>query len=119
MVVFPLKFLPWLLIVAGIGFMCTGEAIAWGIVLLVIGLVWAGFQVAGWANKRKAKQAAPVPRTAPDIRLTPNENTQPPQRAYAPSQAEYAPQPASRCPRCQNEDIEDAVFCGKCGYKLQ
>jgi hypothetical protein len=174
MIVFPLKFFPWMMIFAGIVLLCMGETIAWAIVMLVIGLIWAGFQVAGMVNKRKAKQGAssaqkpysqpiqppiydqpskPVntqPSQPVNTRPSQSVYVQPPQPVYAqqppqpvynqyshpvyaqqppqpvyaqqPPQPVYAQQPlkpVSRCPRCQNETIEGAVFCGKCGYKLK
>lgn len=103
MVVFPLKLLPWLLVLGGIGCFMGGEDILLGVVMLIGGGVWIYFQLTGKSKRSSKGTSSPVSPSPP-----------------VPVPAPEPPKPtvSAFCPQCGAKTESGMLFCVQCGTRL-
>lgn len=126
MIVFPLKWLPYLLVIGGIGSIASGEATGWGIVLLFIGAIWIYLSkkpkgvASNTASQSKTANAPAY--NAPAQSATPNQSTaayKAPVQAAATHQTPINAGATNICPSCKTTVPDDMFFCTNCGTKLR
>ena len=105
MMVIPLKWLPWLLVIGGIALIADGETE--GVIALIIGVVWL---ILRSPSKGSTSQSASSAKTA-----TTQITTQTKQPSQQPKQTV---QSDAVCPVCGTHADNGVIFCPNCGTKL-
>lgn len=105
MMVIPLKWFPWLILIVGIVVMVEGEA-GTGLIMAAIGAVWLFLRS---RSKQKSAQssAGSHNQAPPPVQRTNNTNS-----------TAQTNQRAAFCPSCGARVSGDAAYCVSCGHKL-
>lgn len=105
MMVIPLKWFPWLMLIVGIMVVAGGEA-GTGLIMAAIGAVWLFLRS---RSKQKSAQssAGSHNQVPPPVQRTNNTNS-----------AAQTNQRAAFCPSCGARVSGDAAYCMSCGHKL-
>ena len=111
MFVFKLSWLPYLLLIAGIGMLCQGDVL-YGIVLTVLGGIWTY----GRITDKKESAASTAAKAAPK----PEPKPQPkPTLKPEPKAAQEPAKPAGKfCRHCGAKAEPGDIYCIECGNKL-
>lgn len=96
MIVFKLSWLPWILIIGGIGLLSDGEAA--GVALLLIGAVWLVLRY------RSKKSGDSEPKQL---------------QKKNPINAEGSAVSPGTCPACGAAVSENSLYCASCGKRLK
>lgn len=106
--VIPLKLLKWLLIIAGIYCLCTGETepIA---AFVMIGFGLALFLLGGGKNNSGSTSSTPNPSNPAPT----------PQQPEPKMQEEPPKEIVLYCPSCGEELQQDQIYCESCGTKVK
>ena len=112
MFVVPLKWLPYLLVFAGVGGIFIGEDVGLSVGLLVVGGIWLLLKRNSSANKSSGTGS-----TRPNIG-TPNANNNLPKMTLQDSKQKSESTAVRYCPRCGQANPGDALFCSRDGERL-
>jgi hypothetical protein len=102
-IIFPLKWLPWLLLIGGLVTLFSGESTFLSIVLMIVGGIWAYSQVSG--NKKRVSSNSSNYSTGVNYNST--------QSTYKTADT------STQCPNCRNIVSNEMSFCSKCGTRLR
>ena len=114
MMVIPLKWLPWLILIVGLITLAGGEAET-GLVMIAVGGVWLFLRNLG--KNKSNENTAQNSQSAPSARTSTPQATQPSQTAQT-RQDTQTEQRVSFCPVCGARADSGATFCTSCGTKL-
>jgi hypothetical protein len=111
MVVFPVKWLPWLLLIGGLILIFSGEATFFSIVLMIIGGVLVYMQLTGKKSGTSTNNNRTNNYNNTGINNTVvNDNT---------TSTVVTHETSLRCPSCGNVENDDMNYCSKCGTRLR
>lgn len=107
MVVFPIKWLPWLFLIAGVYSLFSGEDVELGLILTVVGAAWLILRGQKKDNRSGGGSSQPSQVASPprETNISTTTDVQKGQRAVF-------------CPVCGTRAEDGAVFCANCGTKL-
>lgn len=105
MMVIPLKWFPWLILIVGIVVMAEGE-VGTGIIMAAIGIVWLFLRSRSKQNNTESS-AGSHNQAPPPVQRTNNTNS-----------TAQTDQRAAFCPSCGARVSGDAAYCVSCGHKL-
>lgn len=120
MLVFKVKWLPWIMIIVGVLAIIVGVANFWSVASLIAGIIWAAAQVSA---KKGSSSSGASTRSAASGAAQGSGTTQ--ARPYSASPQPPAPPvaPAAQiayqvCPYCGSQGDSRAAFCNQCGAPL-
>lgn len=114
MLVFPLKWLPYLMVIAGIAFLFSGEDFIWGILLIAAGGFWIYKRYKNKSNNNSNNSNNNNNNNFNSF------NNIPAERTYT-SVNEPKKDTGSTvvfCDNCGSKLVEGASFCSECGKRL-
>ena len=105
MVVFPLKWLPYLLVIGGLYGVISGEEVGFGIVALVVGGIWLFLKHSNGSSSSRSSSSSST--SGPSSPSNNTAVTKAESKAICPN------------PECHHSNPPEALYCEHCGTKLR